>query len=252
MLSHIKVTLSRKSRRFLAVGLAVVLVVGGTVGIVSAASSGGSSSAATAPATAGEGGASPRRFLQASGSGGRGSNARSGPAAGGSIGAVNGASASGFTLVTPTGQKVTVKETPSTAYENGAAPASASVVTNGESALVLGTTDSATITASEVVVEPPNYGSNGSSQVVPFTRGESRTSKSVREIPSSYKQGTGTIVGGAAADKATQAALSAYPGGVVDRVVQLSNGEYEVHNIGVNWPHHVFVNKEFKVVGAND
>jgi hypothetical protein len=33
--------------------------------------------------------------------------------------------------------------------------------------------------------------------------------------------------------------------------VQLSNGEYEVHNIGVNWPHHIFLNKDFKVVGAN-
>jgi hypothetical protein len=41
------------------------------------------------------------------------------------------------------------------------------------------------------------------------------------------------------------------PGGVVARVVKLSNGEYEVHYIGVNWPHHIFVNKNFKVVGAN-
>jgi hypothetical protein len=32
--------------------------------------------------------------------------------------------------------------------------------------------------------------------------------------------------------------------------VQLSNGEYEVHNIAVAWPHHVFVTKNFKVVGA--
>ena len=37
----------------------------------------------------------------------------------------------------------------------------------------------------------------------------------------------------------------------VDRVVQLSNGEYEVHYIGVNWPHHIFVNQDFKVVGAD-
>ena len=37
----------------------------------------------------------------------------------------------------------------------------------------------------------------------------------------------------------------------LDRVVQLSNGDYEVHNIGVNWPHHVFVNKNFKVIGAD-
>jgi hypothetical protein len=32
--------------------------------------------------------------------------------------------------------------------------------------------------------------------------------------------------------------------------VKLSNGEYEVHNIGVAWPHHIFVSKDFKVVGA--
>jgi hypothetical protein len=34
--------------------------------------------------------------------------------------------------------------------------------------------------------------------------------------------------------------------------VKLSNGEYEVHNIGVNWPHHIFVTSDNKVVGAND
>jgi hypothetical protein len=44
--------------------------------------------------------------------------------------------------------------------------------------------------------------------------------------------------------------VAAYPGGIVDRVVQLSGGEYEVDNIGVNWPHHVFVSSTFKVVGA--
>ena len=54
-----------------------------------------------------------------------------------------------------------------------------------------------------------------------------------------------------AASKATEAALAAYPGGIVDRVVLLSNGEYEVHYIGVNWPHHIFVNQDFQVVGAD-
>jgi len=63
--------------------------------------------------------------------------------------------------------------------------------------------------------------------------------------------GSGTIVSGTTANKATAAALAAYPGGIVDRVVKLSNGEYEVHNIGVNWPHHIFVSKSFNVVGAN-
>jgi len=54
-----------------------------------------------------------------------------------------------------------------------------------------------------------------------------------------------------AATQAMEAALAAYPGGVVDRVVQLSNGEYEVQYIRVNWPHHIFVSQDFMVVGAN-
>jgi hypothetical protein len=119
---------------------------------------------------------------------------------------------------------------------------------------VLGTTNGTTITASKVVVSPTS--SSGSTTpsaagVVPFQRGSQSTSKQVGQIPAGYSQGSGTIVSGTAANKATEAALAAYPGGVVDRVVKLSNGEYEVHNIGVNWPHHIFVNQSFKVVGAN-
>jgi hypothetical protein len=87
--------------------------------------------------------------------------------------------------------------------------------------------------------------------VIPFQRGAKSTSKQVGQIPASYSQGSGTIFSGKTANKATEAALAAYPGGVVDRVVKLSNGEYEVHNIGVNWPHHIFVNQDFKVVGAD-
>jgi len=87
--------------------------------------------------------------------------------------------------------------------------------------------------------------------VVPFQRGAPSTSKQVGQIPANYTQGSGTIVSGTKANNATEAALAAYPGGIVDRVVKLSNGEYEVHNIGVNWPHHIFVNQNFKVVGAN-
>jgi hypothetical protein len=104
-----------------------------------------------------------------------------------------------------------------------------------------------------VIVQPAGGGSASSSAagVVPFQRGAQSTSKQVGQIPANYSQGSGTIVSGTAANKATEAALAAYPGGVVDRVVQLSNGEYEVHNIGVNWPHHVFVSQTFQVVGAN-
>jgi hypothetical protein len=38
--------------------------------------------------------------------------------------------------------------------------------------------------------------------------------------------------------------------GTINRVVLLSGGQYNVHIIGVNWPHHVFVDQTFKVVGA--
>jgi hypothetical protein len=124
-------------------------------------------------------------------------------------------------------------------------------VRKGKTVLVLGTTDSTTITATHVVVQPTNNGSKTSSTVVPFKPGAPSTAKKMGQIPANYTEGSGTIVSGATANSATKAALAAYPGGVVDRVVRLSNGEYEVHNIGVNWPHHVFVDKHFKVVGAD-
>ena len=102
-------------------------------------------------------------------------------------------------------------------------------------------------------MQPASSGSPSSTaaQVVPFQRGAPATSKTAGQIPADYTQGSGTIVSGTPANKATEAALAAYPGGIVDRVVQLSNGQYEVHYIGVNWPHHVFVNQNFKVIGAN-
>jgi hypothetical protein len=148
---------------------------------------------------------------------------------------------------------VTVKETSTTAYQKGTNSASASTVTTGQSVLVLGTTNGTTITAAKVIVQPPSSGSRPSwaGKVIPFTRGAQSASKQAGQVPASYQQGSGTIVSGTAANKATEAALSVYAGGVVDRVVQLSNGEYEVHYIGVNWPHHIFVNHNFKVVGAN-
>src|SRR4051812_12774997 len=90
-----------------------------------------------------------------------------------------------------------------------------------------------------------------SAAVVPFQRAAPSTSKQVGQIPASYSQGSGTIVSGTPANTAIEAALGAYPGGIVDRVVKLSNGEYEVHNIGVNWPHHIFVNQSYKVIGAD-
>lgn len=87
-------------------------------------------------------------------------------------------------------------------------------------------------------------------KVIPFQRGQPSPAKQVGQVPSSFSAGTGTIVTGTAADKAKAAAVAAYPGGTVNRVVRLSDGQYNVHVIAVNWPHHVFVNQAFKVIGA--
>jgi hypothetical protein len=233
---------SQRLTRSIAIGATTMAIGGGAYSILSATASTGSGTATTASYTSATSG---QRVP-----GGGGSNARSGPAAGGSIGKVSGVSTSGFALLTSAGEKVTVKETSSTTYEKGTSSASASAVRKGKTTLVLGTTDSTTITATQVIVQPTNSGAKTSSKAIPFKPGAPSTSKQVSQIPANYKQGSGTIVSGTTANKATKAALAAYPGGIVDRVVKLSNGEYEVHNIGVNWPHHIFVNQGFKVVGA--
>ncbi len=157
-------------------------------------------------------------------------------------------------MSTSAGQKVIVNEVSSTTYQNGTSSTSASAITKGERVLVVGTTSGTTITATQVTVQPTSGGGSTASSaagVIPFQPGAPTTSKQVGQIPPNYSQGSGTIVSGTTANKATEAALPAYPGGVVDRVVKLSNGEYEVHYIGVNWPHHIFVNQDFKVVGAD-
>jgi hypothetical protein len=229
---------SRKLTRSVVIGVTAIAIGGGSYGIVSATMASGSSSASSRSSAASSGGA--------------GSNARSGPEPGGSAGTVTSTSTSGFTLTTAGDQKVIIKETASTTYENGTRPASANVVTKGQPVLVLGTADSATITATEVIAHPPATAASTAAEVIPFSRGTANSARTAGQIPADYTQGQGTVATGTAADKATEASLTAYPGGVVDRVVQLSNGDYEVHNIGVNWPHHVFVNQDFQVIGAND
>ncbi|MDX6522247.1 MAG: hypothetical protein QOF08_2852 [Gaiellales bacterium] len=87
-------------------------------------------------------------------------------------------------------------------------------------------------------------------KVIPFQQGQPSPATKVGQVPASFTAGAGKIVTGTAADKAKAAAVAAYPGGTVNRVVLLSDGQYNVHIIGVNWPHHVFVNQSFKVVGA--
>ena len=227
---------SGKLTRFIAIGATGIAIAGGAYGIVIATASNGSGTATTA--------VSPSATSRQPAPGSGGSNARSGPAAGGAVGTVASVSRSSFTLSTAAGQKVTVNK----------ASLTTSAINKGESVLVLGTVNGTTITASQVIAQPTGGSGSATSSatnVVPFQRGAPSASKQVGQIPANYTQGSGTIVSGTTANKATEAALAAYPGGIVDRVVKLSNGEYEVHNIGVNWPHHIFVNKNFKVLGAN-
>jgi hypothetical protein len=232
---------SSKRSRVVAATAVAVAIGGGSYGIVAATSSGASATPAASSSPA-------ARF----GSGG-GSNARSGPAAGGSSGTVSSVSSSGFTLTTATGQKVTVKDASSTIYEKGTSAATSSAVATGEPVLVLGTADNTTITATQVLLQPPGTSaSNPGGQVIGFSKGAKGSSEQVGQIPADYTQGSGTLASGTTANKATEAALAAYPGGVVDRVVELSDGDYEVHYIGVNWPHHIFVNQGFQVIGADD
>ena len=233
--------LTRRLTSPIAIGAVVVVIAGGAYGIVSATAGNGTAGASTG------------QVAKAGFAGKAGSNARSGPAAGGVVGTVSSVATSSFTVSTSAGQKVTVKKASSTTYRKGTSSTSASAITKGKPVLVLGTTNGTTITATQVVVQPASGGplTFSPSKVVSFKRGAPTTSKQDGQIPANYSQGSGTIVSGTAANKATEAALAAYPGGVVDRVVKLSNGEYEVHNIGVNWPHHIFVNASFKVVGAN-
>ncbi|MCW2930951.1 MAG: hypothetical protein JWM19_1913 [Actinomycetia bacterium] len=245
--------LSSKRSRVMAAGIAVIVIGGGSYGIVAATSSSPASSTTASSSTSSSGTNSSGISLAGGSGSGSGSNARSGPAAGGAIGTVGSVSATGFTLTTAGSQKETITENSSTTYENGTSQASVSAVTTGATALVLGTTDSKTITATQVIVNPPS--SNATSpggQVIPYSQGTSGSTQTEGTIPAGYSQGAGTIVSGTTADQAVEAALAVYPGGVVDRVVSIGGGNYEVHNIGVNWPHHIFVNSDFQVIGAND
>jgi hypothetical protein len=179
------------------------------------------------------------------------SNARSAPSPGGAAGTITSISTSGFTIKTSAGQTATVTESTSTKNEMGTKTISRSALTKGEGVLVLGITNSTYVSASQVIVESSSSKMlTTSSAVISFTRGSPTDSKQDGQIPAGWSEGSGTIASGTAANKVIEAALTAYPGGIVDRVVVLSGGEYNVHYIGVNWPHHVFVNQDFKVVGA--
>jgi hypothetical protein len=234
---------NRRLTRPLAIGATVVVIGGGALGIIGSSSSNGSAGASTGQT------AQAGFTAKAAGS----TNARSGPAAGGVEGTVSSVSSTSFTVSTTGGTKVTIKKTSSITYRKGTSSASASVVKKGATVLVLGTANGTAMTATKVTVNPVTVEPTTftPSKTIAFKQGSPEAAQKDGAIPTNYTEGSGTIVSGTTANKATTAALSAYPGGVVDRVVKLSNGEYEVHNIGVNWPHHVFVSSTFKVVGAD-
>jgi hypothetical protein len=71
------------------------------------------------------------------------------------------------------------------------------------------------------------------------------------QAPQNWRPGTGTIITGAAADKAKAAAVAKYPEGTVNRVLKLSDGSYAVHRIGITAHHHIFVSKDFEVTGTS-
>jgi hypothetical protein len=239
---------SRKRNIVISGAAAVCVVAGVSIGL--AATSGSSSSGTTTAASSST--AAAGHGFPAAGASGGGSNARSGPEPGGTSGTVTAVSGTSFTITTTDGQKVTVNETSSTTYANGSSSTTASAITTNTPVLVVGTVNSTTISAAQVIVEPSNSPyTTANPAVIAFQRGSQSAAKTVGSVPTNYTEGQGTIVTGTTAYQATEAALAAYPGVVVDRVVQLSNGEYEVHTIGANWPHHVFVSTSDQVLGAD-
>jgi hypothetical protein len=123
-------------------------------------------------------------------------------------------------------------------------------VASGAAAVALGFGGYAIAASGSSNSLPSSASAATAGKVIPFHRGEPSPSNQVGQVPANWSAGTGTLVTGEAANKAKAAAVAAYPGGTVNRVVLLSGGDYNVHIIAVNWPHHVFVSKDFKVIGA--
>jgi hypothetical protein len=92
-------------------------------------------------------------------------------------------------------------------------------------------------------------GGSGTANAAPLAQ-PGPNQRVVGQVPQNWHSGSGTIITGAAANKAKALALAKYPGGTVNRVLKLSDGSYAVHMIKISWPHHVFVSKDFKVTGA--
>jgi hypothetical protein len=213
---------------------------------------------------------------------------RAPPSEGGAYGVITGVSAKSFTLLAPSGRTATVATGPDTTYRKGKTASSAGAIKVGDRVRILGAVARGTgtniITATHVVLQPiDGAGSEMSLQVAaavsaavgavltpmrqegdagqrapgqrqgaPGQGGADNRQHHVGQVPAGYVEGVGTIVVGTEADKATEAGMATpwSGGGMVNRVVKLSDGTYEVHN-GSNWPHHIYVNADFKATGAD-
>jgi hypothetical protein len=106
------------------------------------------------------------------------------------------------------------------------------------------------IGAYAIVNSGSSNGASGAANAATSLAQPGQNQRVVGQVPQNWRPGTGTIITGAAADKAKTVALAKYPGGTVNRVLKFSDGSYAVHMIKISWPHHVFVSKNFKVTGA--
>jgi hypothetical protein len=109
-----------------------------------------------------------------------------------------------------------------------------------------------TATAAQTTTPAAQTGAPAAPPSQPLTPGQphkASTPTQAGQIPKGWKAGQGTVVTGAAADKAKAAAIAAGYKGTVNRVLKLSDGSYAVHFIGTTGPHHVFVSAAFQVTG---
>jgi hypothetical protein len=105
------------------------------------------------------------------------------------------------------------------------------------------------ISAYSIVNSSSGNGASGTANAATLAQQETNQ-RVVGHVPQGWHSGSGTIITGAAANKAKAVAVAKYPGGTVNRVLKLSDGSYAVHMIKISWPHHVFVSKNFTVTGA--
>jgi hypothetical protein len=116
--------------------------------------------------------------------------------------------------------------------------------------IAIGTAAIAVAIGGYATVNASSSGASGTATAAAPVGQPAPNQRVVGRVPPNWQSGAGTIITGAAADKAKAVALAKYPGGTVNRVLKLSDGSYAVHMIKISWPHHVFVSTSFQVTGA--